>query len=254
MKFPNLNDRSSCLRFYWGNASLLIHRMPVSYYASEISDAEFQLLTKQQKLSDLLTGPEMAGIATYEFDGQEYDRLVVEDVRLKQQQVTIAEKGVEAAQQNIDQANQNIKLANQNIELSKQAVEQAKLTVEQANKALEVGEKQIKDASIYAPIDGNIVDLNVREGDVVSGTGLGVNKLIYIMDTSRIHISAQIDEIDIPSVAEGQKVIIHLDSAPQINYDGIVRTVSLLPLVNVQNAGVVVYEVKIDFVNPPPPR
>ncbi len=182
---------------------------------------------------------------TYNLGGQTYDRLIVEDIQLKQQQVTLAQKGVESAQQNIG-------LANQNIDVSKQTVEQTKLTVDQANKAVVVAEKQIKDASIYAPIDGYIVDLNVREGDVVSGTGLGTNKLVYILNTSRIHISAQIDEIDIASVKEGQHVIIHLDSAPDVTYDGTVRTVSLVPMVNVQNAGVVVYEVKTDFTNPLP--
>ena len=64
------------------------------YFIIEIAYAELQLVKKQQKLSDLLSGPEMAGIATYEFDGQEYDRLVVEDVRLKQQQVELARKAI----------------------------------------------------------------------------------------------------------------------------------------------------------------
>ena len=203
----------------------------VSFYLSQINTAELQLLKKQKKLSDLLTGPEMAGTATYEFDGQEYDRLVVEDVRLKQQQVELAKKALDQ----IDQTN-----------------ETTHLSLAHAKQAVVVAEKQIRDATIYSPIEGKIIDLNVRIGDVISSTGLNMSKLVYIIDTSSIHIDSQIDEIDIPSVSEGQKVIISLDSAPNTKYEGIVNSISLQPVANIQNAGVVVYEVKIDFVKPPP--
>jgi HlyD family secretion protein len=52
----------------------------------------------------------------------------------------------------------------------------------------------------------------------------------------------------------GQKVNITLDSAPSVIYEGKVNSIAMAPATNPQNSGVVVYEVKIGFVKPPPPE
>ncbi len=77
---------------------------------------------------------------------------------------------------------------------------------------------------------------------------------IYIIDPATLQVTAQIDEIDIASVKLGQKVIITLDSAPNVEYEGKVNSIAMAPVANPQNSGVVVYEVKVGFVNPPPPE
>jgi HlyD family secretion protein len=202
----------------------------LTYWNPRIAQLEMSVLQKQQKLADLLAKDEFAGEFLY-LQGQKYDRLLVEDARIKQLQVT-------AAQQSVQQAALN--------------VEQAKRSLDQATKALNLAQKQLNDATITSPIDGTAVTVSVKEGNLVGPSSLSVP--IYLADLSTLKISSQIDEIDIASVKIGQKVIIKLDSSQDIEYEGRVNSISLAPVVNPQNSGVVVYEVKVGFANPPPPE
>jgi HlyD family secretion protein len=210
----------------------------ISYLMERLKELDNELAIENNDLVKLLGKDEYSGVAPYEvmtydpytqnyyLDGESYSQLVVADIQMKQQQVDLAKKSLEQI--------------NQNLEVNQ-------LSLENARKAVAFAEKQLKDASISAPIDGKIMELNVHEGDIVSSTLQIYKTLAYIIDPGSIHIDANIDEIDIPSVSVGQKVIISLDSAPDTELEGIVRDISLQPAVNTQNAGVVVYEVKIDF-------
>jgi HlyD family secretion protein len=200
-----------------------------------IASTQFELLSLQSKLQTLLTQPEYSDSAGYylTISGQTYDRLTLQDVHLK-------ELAVESAQLSVTQAGQNIELT--------------KRSVDQAGKAVAVAQNQLNNATITSPIDGVAVTVNVKEGDMVSPTSFVANVPIYIIDPGTMQVTAQIDEVDIANVKLGQKVDITLDSAPNIIYAGKVNSIALAPLSNPQNSGVVVYEVKIGFVNPPPPE
>ena len=204
-------------------------RIMTSYLAS----LEAELIKLQAKLQTLLTQPEYAGTVTYNIMGQTYDRLTVEDVRLKQ-------LAVESAELSVTQALQNIGLA--------------KNMLEQANKAVTVAQNQLDNATIYCPIDGIAVTVNIKEGDNVSPASTLSNPPIYIIAPSTFQVAAQIDEVDIGSVKLGQKVNITLDSTPEVVYEGKVNSIAMIPMSNLQNSGVVVYEVGVGFVNPPPPE
>jgi multidrug efflux pump subunit AcrA (membrane-fusion protein) len=110
----------------------------------------------------------------------------------------------------------------------------------------------LNDAIIKSPIDGTAVDVNVKEGDTVPAVALLSFTPIYLVDTATIQVSAQIDEIDIAGVKIDQKVLLNLDSAPDVKYEGKVKSISLTPSANPQNTGIVVYEVKIVFAKLPP--
>jgi HlyD family secretion protein len=119
---------------------------------------------------------------------------------------------------------------------------------------VKVAQKNLDDATISANINGTVVTVDVKEGDVVTASSLNPNSPIYLVDTATIQISAQIDEIDIAGVQPGQKVVISLDSLPESKYEGKVTAISMAPIANPQNSGVIVYEVIINFVNSPPPE
>ncbi len=222
-----------------------------------------ELDKRKTDLQKLLVKDAYANIATYEvmiydpiaktytLGGQTYDRLIVEDIQLKQLQVTIAQKRVEEAQQNIDQANQNIKLANQNIELARQSVEQAKLTLEQANKAVEVAQKQLDNATMLAPFNGVAATVDIKQGDYILTPGLSTGTPIYFVDPNSLEISVEIDEIDVANVQIKQPVVIKLDALPNTIFNGTVTSISITPKVKAQNSGVVVYEVKVGFNSVP---
>jgi HlyD family secretion protein len=153
-----------------------------------IRDTNSELDRQNQKLQDLLSQDEYAGVAPYEvksliIGGERYDRLLVEDIRMKQQQVLLAEKAVEQARQNI---------------------ELAKLNVEHAAKAVQVAQKQLDEAAITTPINGTAVTVDIKEGDTISPSGMNLTAPIYIIDTNSMQVTAQIDEIDIPAIRLGQ--------------------------------------------------
>ena len=200
-----------------------------------INSTQAQLLTQQNKLQTLLQQPEYSDTAGYYLNiaGQTYDRLTLEDVHMK-------ELAVESAQLAVTQAQQNIDLA--------------KSTVDQATKAVTVAQTQLDDATITSPIDGVAATVNVKEGDSVLPAAYLTSVPIYIIDPNTMQVTAQIDEVDIANVKVGQKVNITLDSAPDVIYEGKVISIAMAPDANPSNSGVVVYDVKVGFVNPPPPE
>jgi HlyD family secretion protein len=202
----------------------------IAYWGPKIIQLQIVLAEKQQKLADLLSKEEFTGEFLF-LQGQKYDRLAVEDARIKQLQVTSAQLSVQQAAQ---------------------SVEQAKKTLEQAAKAVTLAQKQLNDATIVSSIDGTAVIVNAKEGEIALSSSVSLP--IYLADLSTMRVKAQIDEIDVANVKIGQKVNIKLDSAPDSQYEGNVISISLAPVANPQNSGVVVYEVEVGFAAPPPPE
>ena len=208
-----------------------------------IRDTNSELDRQNQKLQDLLSQDEYAGVAPYEvksliIGGERYDRLLVEDIRMKQQQVLLSEKAVEQARQNI--------------ELAKQSVVQAERSVEQAQKHIKYTQLQLQEASILAPFNGLVADVGVKEGDYVTTSGANSDVPVYLVDPGSLEIAAEVDEIDMAVIKLNQKSAINLDAFPDKEFEGIVTAISVIPVVKTQNSGVVVYEVKVGFTGNPP--
>ena len=157
----------------------------------------------------MLAKDQYTGVATYEIGGQRYDRLIVEDVRMKEKQVQIA-------QQTIDQV--------------KQTVEQAKYSLNQATKAVAVAQKQLTDATIVAPFDGAVATLEVKQGEFIATPGLGSGTPMYMVDPNSLEINTEVDEIDVANIRIGQKAIISLDALPNTKFEGTVTAISLTPI------------------------
>jgi HlyD family secretion protein len=231
----------------------------VEYWKEQMEYYGADLSKYQNKLAELLNKEEYNGIASYEFEGQTYDRLIVEDVRIKQQQLKIAQQSVDLAKQGIEKAKQNVNQANQVLEQAKQNtvkytqdVEQAKLSLEQAIKAVEVAQHQLDSATIIAPFDGIVADLDITQDDFIITAGLSSGIPIYMVDPHSLEVSAEVDELDIAGIQAGQKAVITLDAVPGQPIEGKVISISLLPIQKVQNSGVVVFEVKVGFNGNPP--
>jgi HlyD family secretion protein len=74
----------------------------------------------------------------------------------------------------------------------------------------------------FAPIDGVVTNLPVREGEtVVPGvTNLAGSNIMTIADMSLITAEVKVDETDIVSVALGQKADITIDAIPNKTFKG----------------------------------
>jgi len=109
----------------------------------------------------------------------------------------------------------------------------------------------LNESNVIAPINGTVQTLNLREGDTVSAGGLMSSVPIYLIDFSALHITAQVDEVDIARVHSGQEAIVSFDAMPEQEYQGEVTAISRIPAANPQTSGLVVYEVEIKLDNPP---
>ncbi len=79
----------------------------------------------------------------------------------------------------------------------------------------------ISKANIKSPIDGKIVNSNVISGEVIS-PGM---EIATIANTSHFYIKANIEETNIFSIKQGQKVDINIDAYPNRNFTGYVETI-----------------------------
>jgi RND family efflux transporter MFP subunit len=100
---------------------------------------------------------------------------------------------------------------------------------------------------LLAPFDGEIVDVNLHEGDMItqrySATGLPID--IYVLklaDTSSITMTGVVDEIDAGKILKGQKATVLIDAFPGKTFDGQVKFIS--PYGTLQT-GTGTYEVEI---------
>jgi RND family efflux transporter MFP subunit len=100
---------------------------------------------------------------------------------------------------------------------------------------------------LLAPFDGEIVDVNLHEGDMItqrySVTGLPID--VYVLklaDTHAVTMTGVVDEIDVGKVSKGQKATIFVDAFPGKTFDGEVQSIS--PFGTLQT-GTGTYEVEI---------
>ena len=125
------------------------------------------------------------------------------------------------------------------VQVAQAELEQAQATVKQARAALALTE-------VRSPINGRVLNVNVRPGEVVGNKGI-----VTIGQTDRMYVVAEVYETDIDKVSLGQKAIV-TGSAFQEELEGEVAQVGLEveqqdvfesdPLVNTDNK---VVEVKI---------
>ncbi len=98
----------------------------------------------------------------------------------------------------------------------------AQRRVAQANAVLAQYTDMLHKFDSYAPLDGVVTNLPVREGEtVVPGqTNLAGSNIMTIADMSLITAEVKVDETDIVSVALGQKVDITIDAIPNKTFKG----------------------------------
>lgn len=123
-------------------------------------------------------------------------------------------------------------------------IEILEMQVDAAEQALAEAQKKLDEATITAPFDGLVAGVYVKEQDIIAAA----MPIVYLIDLSNMELIAEVDEIDIPDVKLGQRVIIEVDPLPSLELEGVVTSIGSLPIVE---AGLVLYEAKIGFDVPP---
>ncbi len=192
---------------------------------ADVDEAERQLDEALSELSDTEPGSESEEL---------WQRAVIH----AQLMLKAAKARLEAMLSGTDTA--EVAIASLQVEVAQQSLELAKQSLELANQSLVQAQKQLSEATITAPFDGVIAMVGVNEKDTVSSA----ITIVYLIDPGSMELKVQVDEIDVTEVKPGQRVIIELDALPTLLLEGEVSSISLLPAME---AGVIVYDVKIDF-------
>lgn len=123
---------------------------------------------------------------------------------------------------------------------------QAKEQVVSAKEEVQRAETNLGYATITSPIDGVVLSKEVEEGQTVAASFSTPELFTIAQDLTDMQVVADIDEADIGSVKEGQRVTFTVDAYPDDTFEGTVKQVR-------QEAtttnNVVTYEVVINAPN-----
>ena len=132
-------------------------------------------------------------------------------------------------------------------EQAQYSYDKAKFSYSQAQSNYSKSQKNIGYAKIYSPIDGVVLSRAVDEGQTVA-SGFSTPTLFTIAnDLTAMRVIANVDEADIGSVKEGQRVEFEVDAYPEDTFRG---TVTQVRLQATTTSNVVTYQVVIDAPNP----
>lgn len=151
---------------------------------------------------------------------------------------------IAAARSNLEKAKAHLETVKSGPSAEDVTAKQA--SVKQAEANLEIAKQNLEDATLKAPFDGTVVEVNVEPGEYI-----GANKVAVVLDDlDHLQATLYIDETDVGQVAVGQKVVVTLDAFPDAELTGKVSEVAIEPHVQ---SGVVLYPVTVDLDNPPVP-
>jgi HlyD family secretion protein len=177
---------------------------------------------------------------------------------------TIAQQGVADAQANLEkvQAQENQASGDQdrNRTLSSDGLI-AKNLLDQGGSALKVAQADVKSASvalqrakqnlsftsIYAPIDGVVIERNVNNGQTVAASLSAPQLFLIANDLSHMQILAQVGESDIDQIKQSQPVKFTVQALPGRTFTGAVQQVRLQ---STTADNVVNYTVVVTLENP----
>ncbi|KGX86423.1 efflux RND transporter periplasmic adaptor subunit [Pontibacillus litoralis] len=140
---------------------------------------------------------------------KEYNQ-IVEQVEILTQQLAQAQKAAQASagQSPVAQAEMAVKQAEQQLDSAKIGVEQAKLQVEQAQTQLEQAKGQLQNGAITSNQSGEVVSLEVKQGDMVSNT----QPMATVVDLNPIKVEANVSAEELKLFEEGKKVPVAISS------------------------------------------
>jgi HlyD family secretion protein len=118
----------------------------------------------------------------------------------------------------------------------------AKANVVSAQASLERAEENLRNAKVYSPIDGTVIQRNVEEGQTVAASLQAPTLFVIAEDLARMEILGLVDESDIGQICLKQEARFTVQAYADETFKGTVRQIRLQPqtLSNVVNYTVVI--------------
>jgi HlyD family secretion protein len=208
---PDVEMRQESLSLQ--NATISLEQAQANYDAqanrpteSELASAQAQVVQARASLASLLDNPKDSDLA--------------------------------AAESQIAQAEANLNALLERPNAEDVAVQQAQ--VEEATLALAQIQSQLEDALLRAPFAGAILEVNVSEGEWASPGAPAV----VLAATEPLILSANVDEVDVAQLAEGQMANLTFDA---LEDEGVAGTVIYIAPSSINVGGAVAYAIEVSF-------
>lgn len=118
------------------------------------------------------------------------------------------------------------------------SVRRLKELLSKAQAAYDSGRSTFGKTYVYAPFDGDVVDLPFSEGETVAAT----NTVVKLVDISNLIFEAQVDQEDFGSISKDMKINIKLDAHKSAQFEGVIEA---LPNFVDENTGNFVISIKL---------
>lgn len=136
-----------------------------------------------------------------------YKKNATDDNRIAQE---LAQSDYDIAQSNFNRQTQGP--TQFTLDRLQRAIDSAEFDLQTAREALD-------DTKLKAPFDGIVTEVDATQGQLLGG----YNPAVLVADTSKLELTADIDEIDVAAVNEGQTVEIRYDAFPGETAQGTVE-------------------------------
>ncbi|MEA3450090.1 MAG: efflux RND transporter periplasmic adaptor subunit [Patescibacteria group bacterium] len=114
-----------------------------------------------------------------------------------------------------------------------------------ASVTLTEAQNDLDEATIISPIDGQVVELNYKVGDIIVDND---DPVAVILNSETLFIEVNIEEADVSDLKLGQKATATFDALDELKLSGEVSFISLTSETN--NNGIVTYKVRVAIENP----
>jgi len=127
----------------------------------------------------------------------------------------------------------------------KNVVEKKERQLRERKLQLELRRKDLGDTLLKAPFSGRVSKIHVEKGEIISGEAVSASqKILRLIDTSRLFAEVAVDEVDIRQLKSGQRTEVMIDAYPDEIFSG--KVVYIAPETT-SSQGLVVVEVKIEL-------
>ena len=119
------------------------------------------------------------------------------------------------------------KTALANLNAAKQGIKGSMASVQSAKAALEKANKDLRLATLVAPMDGIVSLLSVKKGERVVGSSMMAGtEMMRIADMSKMEVRVDVGENDIPKVHLGDSAVIEIDAFNDRKFTGTVTQIA----------------------------
>jgi HlyD family secretion protein len=161
-----------------------------------------------------------------------------------------------AARQQLDAAWQQYETSKAQINSAKQQVAAASLQLADAQAALDAAWKNGEKRSVYAPITGQVVTLNLERGMKLSTQASSGQAPLRIADLSKMKVTLNINELDIIKLRVDQVATVSFDAVADLISEAKVSRISTVSAAGATTqegaggAGIVTFPVELIIENP----